>query len=421
MKYLQNDICEFKCVGFNIDPTVKKNIVSISFFKIYGGGYKDFNLYINGFKQLHKLVLNEKKYNFWIRLFIDNSIYKDKELRNLIENLERVEIVIYSCEKYLDIDTDYHIGLFGTIIRFFPMFDFPNNDANIVMISDMDDYIFFKKNIQLLNNIDNDKINKIYMYMSGNLSKNIKFNHDLEYKGYITPYCISSNYISFKRIEHNLIINFFYNFDKNDDIKKIVNTYGYKINNIDNKIKAYKKYIYGVDEHFLNFYLKQYLIDNKKPFAVNVIWDLSAILYYYEKNRLVKNNKKIINLINYIVEYLLDRVEIKYDKNSNFYKKYKILDDILYGNNEKLKFKINNYYYKMFLYFYNNSNYKFLYPKELYEIIKSYNLFGIYSFECIIYYNIEKVYSIQFIKKNIFDKDQIKKLKTFAKSYTDIY
>ena len=34
VKYLENDICEFKCL-FDFNPKVKKNIVSVSFFKMY--------------------------------------------------------------------------------------------------------------------------------------------------------------------------------------------------------------------------------------------------------------------------------------------------------------------------------------------------------------------------------------------------
>ena len=35
-------------------------------------------------------------------------------------------------------------------VRFFPLFDFKNNDANIVMILDMDDPEFFSDNLEKL-------------------------------------------------------------------------------------------------------------------------------------------------------------------------------------------------------------------------------------------------------------------------------
>jgi hypothetical protein len=423
MNYLENPICKLK-TNFKFNPEVKKNILAVSFFKMYGGGYKDFKLYVEGFKKLHKIVLNEKKYNFTIRLFIDNSIYKDKELMDMLDKLERVEIVIYSCEKYFESksEPDYHIGLFGTMVRFFPMFDFPNNDANIVIISDMDDYEYFNLNVDLMKQVDPVQEKKIYLLKSGNLSKNINFAHD--YSGHITPYCFASSFISYKRINPEVLIDFLDSFgDKNID--EILKIYGYKLkgSEIQNKIKLYKKFIYGVDENFLNHYLTHYLVKNNIPYAVNFKWALYRIFYFYKNVWLNKKDKEKIKLINYMIDYLLNRLEIKYDKNMWFEKKYKIIDDILYGKDSKLKNKLNYYYYIMFLYFYNNTNYRFLYPKELYQLISKYDLFGIHDMDVIVYYNTnaKSEFEVQIIKKEEFTNEQIKKLKDFSKKHAEIF
>lgn len=79
------------------------------------------------------------------------------------------------------------------------------------------------------------------------------------------------------------------------------------------------------------------------------------------------------------------------------------------------------YYYKMFLYFYNNYNYNFLYPKKLYEIIKKFNLFGIYSFEMIFYFENKNKFKIDIIEKKIFSPKQINNLRKFAKKYANIF
>ncbi len=423
MSYLENPICKLK-TNFKFNPKEKKNILAVSFFKMYGGGYKDFKLYVDGFKKLHKIVLDEKKYKFTIRLFMDNSIYLDKELMGMIEGLERVEVVVYSCEKYFESKTEpnYHIGLFGTMVRFFPMFDFANNDANIVVISDMDDYEYFNLNVELMEKVDPEYEKKIYLLKSGNLSKNINFAHD--YKGHITPYCFASSFISYKRIDSDVLINFLDDFgDKN--IEEILKIYGYKLkgSDIQNKIKLYKKFIYGVDENFLNHYLTHYLVKNNIPYAVNFTWALFRIFYFYKNVWLNKKDKQKIKLINYMINYLLDRLEIKYDPNAWFEKKYKIIDDILYGKDLELKNKLNFYYYLMFLYFYNNSNYRFLYPKELYQLINKYGLFGMHNIDAIVYYNInsKSEFDVKIIKKEEFDKEQLDKLKIFSKSHAQIF
>ncbi len=53
--YLENSICEFTPL-FDIDYTNKKNIISCSFFKIEGGGYKNFTKYSNGILYLSKYI-----------------------------------------------------------------------------------------------------------------------------------------------------------------------------------------------------------------------------------------------------------------------------------------------------------------------------------------------------------------------------
>ncbi len=422
MSYLENPICKLDN-KFKFDLKNKKNILSISFFKMYNGGYKDFKLYIDGFKELHKMVLEEKVYNFSIRIFMDNSIYLDKELIDMLEGLERVEIVVYSCENYLDSDLDYHVGLFGTMVRFFPMFDFPNNDANIVMISDMDDFKYFNENVKIMKNLNKKIILSMYILKIGSLTKNVKFRYNDEYHGHITPYCIAPKFISYKKLESNILIDYLNNYgDKN--IPEIIRIYGTK-NNLSSlysrdTIKKNKNFVYGVDENFLNFYLTHYLIDNNIPYAISFSWSIDKALYQYKNYVLPIDNSKIRLLI-YITDYLLDRLGIKYNKKDNFFKKYKLINNIVTGQNKKLKNKLYYFYYIMFLYFYNNSNYKFLYQKVLYQLIKDYDLFGVYDLYATIYYQGKNKYTVEFEKKEEFNKDEKDKLTEISKKYADIF
>ncbi len=234
MKYLENNICDFEIL-FNYTAT-KKNIISLSFFKIYGGGYKDFNIYIDGFMKLYEIVINDKIYNFTIRLFIDNSIKNDTELFKKISNLKRVEIVVFSCKKCLHPDNnDYHLGTFGMFVRFFPLFDFKNNDADIVMISDMDDYDIFQTNLNTLKNLDMKKAKELYVFNIAALAKNIKYNFDYLYKERITGYFLSPKLIGFRRINNQVILNYINSIDKYYD--KVINTYEYKITSVSGRSK----------------------------------------------------------------------------------------------------------------------------------------------------------------------------------------
>tara|TARA_B110000037_G_scaffold218373_1_gene281248 strand:+ start:2131 stop:2493 length:363 start_codon:yes stop_codon:yes gene_type:complete len=114
--YLKNDICKFKPL-FKIDYNNKKNIFSACFFKLDGKSYKDFNIYLNGIQLFSKYVKKNRP-DYSIRLFIDNSIYNDKKIINILKKLNNIELVLYECSDY-KVNKNKHIGLFGTLIRFF--------------------------------------------------------------------------------------------------------------------------------------------------------------------------------------------------------------------------------------------------------------------------------------------------------------
>jgi hypothetical protein len=130
--YLINNICNFNPLK-NINFNNKKDIISVSLFKLKSGGYKSFSKYINGLKILDNLAL---KNNLEIRLFIDNTIYTDKVIMESINNFKTISVILYECPNFKI--GENHVGLFGTIVRFFPLFDFENNDSRIVMILDAD-------------------------------------------------------------------------------------------------------------------------------------------------------------------------------------------------------------------------------------------------------------------------------------------
>ena len=83
MNYLQNDLCKFTPL-FDIDYNKKVNIFSTCFFKLKNGGYKDFNKYLDGLIKLNKEI-KVRNLHFEIRLFIDESIFTDKKIFNIIK------------------------------------------------------------------------------------------------------------------------------------------------------------------------------------------------------------------------------------------------------------------------------------------------------------------------------------------------
>jgi hypothetical protein len=422
-EYLKNDICEFKPL-FNIDYNVKKNILSTCFFKMVNSGYRDFSEYVKGLIVLNNLI-TKSNLNYKIRLFIDTSIYSDKIIFDKILSLKNVEPVLYSCSNYI-IDNNYHIGLFGTIVRFFPFFDFPNNDANIVVSADIDstNIKIFQKYIKLLksNDVISKLFNQIYIFKSGPLNRSLQFNFDIFYKNKFNPYIYALSFVSIKRINSKILINFLNEVNQSDD-KKIY-SYHYLSNSLNNlaskesksKYDSHGKFIYGIDEYFLNTSLSNYLIDNKMCYVVNTTWDIFGCLYYIllDSNKLSEEQIKLIDLM---FEYVYKKLGFEFDKNISIKEKFNKLDKIIYSDkkeHKKIKYKINKLFYKLFLYFKKNKNYKFVYPEGYYKLlVDDEKYFGTYSIEFIRIINCKQYDEDIILEQKQFKQKDIERLKDF--------
>ena len=420
MKYLENNICNLEPL-FNFDPKIKKNIVSASFFKAATTGYKDFNLYIDGLEKLYQEIISGPM-NFSLRLFIDKSVYNDLKLMKRINSLERIEIVLYKCPNYSISDTDYHYGLFGTMLRFFPMFNFPNNDAKIVIICDIDNYDYFGNNI---NNIMRcKKFDQINILKRGNLGKNIIFNLKMLNEGTINPYSVASSFSAYIKTDHKVITDFMINMEKNP--RKVFSNYKQRVQELGDSVsddiyKNYKNFIYGFDEYFLNVNLTDYLIKNNLPWSARIKWNpFSSLMFYFDEYK-EKIPKDKYHLICLIFKYIFEKNNIKM-KTNNILKNYEYIIKLIGGKNYKLSYNINFYMYKLIIFLYTNKLYRFLFDEDIYKIILTDELFGIYSFDGIVYYNINGPKSIEFdLKKTMFKPDDIKELKQFVIKYGKIF
>jgi len=133
-EYLVNDICKFYPL-IDIDYNRKKVLISAVLFRLYGGEYKSFDIYITGLKIVSECV--KKYYDYMtIRLFIDDVVYNDKDVMEQLSNMD-IELVRFVPRSDFMIN-GHSKGLFGTFVRFFPMFDFPNNDSCVCASIDID-------------------------------------------------------------------------------------------------------------------------------------------------------------------------------------------------------------------------------------------------------------------------------------------
>lgn len=434
MSYLENKLCKFTPL-FKIDYNKKINILSACFFMMENRGYKDFSKYTNGLKKINEEI-KKRNLEYKLRLFIDESVYSNEEIYSLITRLENVQPVLYSCPNFI-VRKNYHIGLFGTLIRFFPFFDFPNNDANIVISSDIDDTnlgSIFNHMKQLSSHI---KLSDVYLLKSGELTRSLRYRFDFMYKNKLNPYVYALSYASFKRIDYSVIVDYLEHVNADRGNKGY--SYHYLVENANDIGKGEPNnpnkygddlgsFIYGVDEDFLNRILAQYLIDNKLCYVVRTNWDIFGPLYYVLMLEKGLTDKEV-NLLNLIFQYVYNEAGLELDKDMSISDKFNKLDEIIFipkdergikNNNQKaeLRYKLNKIFYKMFLYLKSNPNYKFIYPKGFYDLfVDDSRYFGNYRIDFFRIINCDRKDEDIIISRERFKIDDVDKLRNFYLSH----
>jgi hypothetical protein len=267
VEYLKNKFCKLTPL-FDIDYTKKTNFLSTCLFDMKGDSYRSFDKYLDGIKTFKRLI-NEVIPDWKLRIFIDDTITENKTLMKELSSPENdhVQLVKYSCPSYLmNNNSGRHKGVFGTILRLFPFFNFPNNDAGIVICDDLDwVYKFyapiFINKINLMNNIINNN------GLSGkNFNLCVKVtNHYYENINKTIEWVIMSSFISYNQsLDKNLLYDFFSFINKEDSII-VVEHYlhfmkGFSKKNFDNEIG--RKFTYGFDEYCLNYFIVNKLNTN---------------------------------------------------------------------------------------------------------------------------------------------------------------
>lgn len=285
-QYLENEICKFTPL-FEIDYSKKINIISTVLFKMKNSGYKPFLKYVHGIQFLSN-VMHKKLPGFSLRLFIDDTIYEDEKLMKNLKAIKDIQIVRYSCPNF--IVGGFHRGMFGTLVRFFPMFNFKNNDSDHIMITDID-YINEKdveENILVIRAYlilkHHKKLNNLYLICENfgvlgkfGIDKNLSIDNYSKNLKMIIPHISAGLIINTKRISENPFINYLKNIDST---KEVHSSYSKNTKLLYNKFKSDdKKFVFGVDEYFLNNILLSYIDENKLQFCAKIQYNIINLIY----------------------------------------------------------------------------------------------------------------------------------------------
>jgi len=322
-----------------------------------------------------------------MRMFIDRHIHDDEKIMKKFKNLKNLEMVLFNCEEYKI--KNFHVGLFASMVRFFPMFNFPNNDANVVIISDIDDIVSnqFMSNIKYIMNLNDKAKNKIHFYKHGDINKNLLMKYPMSINDKITPYALAREICSFVPLDRHILSDFIH-YAKNDKSSTKMSFYAIKHSNESRYGEQAQKFIYGIDEYFINKILTEKLIKNKISTASCVIYNLYGGLNHLIKSTnnsffsvsLTEQNLKILKKI---TTKLLSKIGKKYNDDISIIENYRILDKKIKINNEQLYLEL----YKIMLKNCFDEKYKFVFTNDVYNLILTNELFGAYKFKKIFFYN----------------------------------
>ena len=367
--FLKNDICEFNTLT-QWDKKMKYNILSTSFFKM-GSHYKNFDTYVKGLKKLIKLIESQSKYV--LKIFIDEHIKADDEIYPLLLNSDKIHVIMFKCFNYID-NSNYHIDVFGALVRLFPIFDFEFNDSlNVIVVDvDLNDDDLIK--LKILMNYDTENKEIIGMGMIDKL---------LIYKYRPHFFCgLFGVYNS--KFPKSIICDFILNAPNIND-KGI---YG----------KRLKPFGYGTDELFLNEYFLY--IDNYKyidgiKLGILLNYDINWFMYYY-KNELLKD------LSSKTYSYLKRILGKFYKPNMTSEQMFELIDKLTYHvkSTNLDKIYISNNYYSLI----KELNFKNLEWFSLEHIKLTYKyLFNIVDCVAVIYFNPKNldITNINILKKDI--------------------
>lgn len=336
------------------EPEYNYNVISVCVFRMINN-YKPTTVYYNGLKELIK-NFNDFFPAFYLRIYHDSSILKtntgiqivDKENKELWKPLikkaredKKIQLIKYTHPAFLIKGTPFHEGVFGTIVRFMPLFDYKeNNGINDVYISDIDipRIIFeytrtaYKKMLET-----NIKVYYSTKYCYGTQPRFMIKSKDNENVNMIPYNIMAGIFISRVKFPHKMLDDFI-NCMKNLDVKdcNYIKKFTQLRKDTDNILVKYylrkaeqmesSNFIFGIDEFFLNTDVLKYIYINKIPFAISAITDIDHPLY----NNFIRNDE-YKNPAGHLVQFYKDIMQKYYNDNKSLRQNYDVIDKIVHN------------------------------------------------------------------------------------------
>lgn len=211
--------------------------------------------------------------NYYLRLYYDQSIFKQKDYKKMIELIQKhkkVQLVEYKCDTFLT-NQNVHMDLFGTLVRFYTIFDNESPNMEYCIITDLDNFIESK-----FYEIFDECRKKDYLVTCFNGINQVSFhNNDFNttFDKFEFAYLIAF-LIIFKKdpiFSPKIWDQYFNHLFEQNDLMYVFNYIDFKryaINSIlkkdQLKPQSYYSFNYGADEIWINYVIKKILRDNNQ-------------------------------------------------------------------------------------------------------------------------------------------------------------
>lgn len=339
-----------KLVKYYKEPTERYNIISVSVFRL-STVYKPAQKYYQG---LDELASSFQKYflDMYLRIYYDNSVIEptheiesiNTEVRehwiplfDKLKKMEHVQLIKYEHPDFTK-DKIYHDGLFGTFVRFIPLFDYEGSkNLGLVGISDIDVsrqvLEAFSDQFKEFKNHPEVKLffRTKYCYNVRDRYFKVENKLDERYRVKVWHRLLAGTIFCRMKFPKYLLedfINCMLNLDT-DSCKFInhfldVETTGY-LSKQKLELKKSTNFIYGIDEFFLNTTFLKYVVDNKITFAWSSFQDITTPLY----NWFLRNNKLYNENPNH-KEFMKSVLGKYYDETKSLNQNYNFFDRNVY-------------------------------------------------------------------------------------------
>jgi hypothetical protein len=331
-----------KITKYYIEPIEPYNIISVAAF-LLKDSYKNIDKYYDGLKTIAMLITTIFP-DYYLRIYYDDSLVKfihNTKINAYVKNKWIPLINKLKQEKYVQMchfdnsdfkNGDYHDGLYGTLIRQIPIFDYEyNSNIKTVIIKDIDlfpgDITDTKQKLTFFEENNADVLFASFnCYHTGPRFK--LYPEEIVEK---VPYTVlAETFISKIKFPSKIFTNYLTCFKYIDSpncelIRTFINDER-KLTDKKFKVNTYSKFIFGVDELIMSNYIMDYLVSNKIKFCVSTRLDVTRGIYnWYMENNMLENNDKFKPLLQQFLTVL-------YDDKLSAKENYDIIDKHLYGD-----------------------------------------------------------------------------------------